>query len=149
MRYSTVYGPRPGSSGFANVRAVFFNQIRQQQPLTIYGDGKQTRDFVYVGDIVRANILAAAQPAAVGEVCNIGTGRETNVNQMASIIDRISGKKNPVVYADARAGEVRQSRANIEKAKRVLGYSQETYLEEGVRLTWQEEMGNSAKGDGK
>ena len=148
LRYFNAYGPRQGSSGYANVIAIFFSRIRDGKPLTIFGDGEQTRDFVFVEDIVKANILAATQPAAVGEIFNIATGQESSVNQIVSIINQISGQENEVIYADSRAGEVKHSRANIEKAQRVLGYNPEINLQEGLPLTWKEEMTErSGKGE--
>ena len=146
LRYFNAYGPRQGSSGYANVIAIFFQRIREGKPLTIYGDGEQTRDFVFVTDIVKANILAATQPAAVGEIFNIATGKEDDVNHLVSIINQISGKENEVIYADSRAGEVKHSRANIVKARRILSYNPEINLEQGLPLTWQEEMAKSSKG---
>jgi len=140
LRYFNAYGPRQGSSGYANVIAIFFQRIRDGKPFTIFGDGEQTRDFVFVENIVNANILAATQPAAVGEIFNIAMGQESSVNQLVSIINQISGRENEVTYADSRAGEVRHSRANIEKAQRVLGYYPEINLQEGLPLTWKEEM---------
>jgi len=148
LRYFNAYGPRQGSSGYANVIAIFFSRIRDGKPLTIFGDGEQTRDFVFVEDIVKANILAATQPAAAGEIFNIATGQESSVNQIVSIINQISGQENKVIYADSRAGEVKHSRANIEKAQRVLGYNPEINLQEGLPLTWKEEMTErSGKGE--
>ncbi len=141
VRYFNVYGPRQGTSGYANVIAIFFQRIREGKPLTIYGDGKQTRDFVFVEDVVRANILAAVHPAAVGQIFNIATGQEADINQMVSFINEISGRENKVIHAEPRAGEVRHSRANIEKARKVLGYSPEVDFKEGLSLTWKEEMG--------
>ncbi len=140
LRYFNAYGPRQGSSGYPNVIAVFFNRIKAGKPLTIFGDGKQTRDFIFVEDIVTANILAATQPAAVGEIFNIATGKTNSVEQIASLIKQISAKESPVVYAELRAGEVRHSQANIEKAQRMLGYNPEIELKKGLLLTWQEEM---------
>ncbi|MFC1989487.1 SDR family oxidoreductase [Chloroflexota bacterium] len=140
LRYFNAYGPRQGSSGYANVIAIFFGKIREGKPLTVFGDGEQTRDFVYVGDIAKANTLAATNQAAVGEVFHIATGQESSVNQMVDIIDQVSGRKNEVIHADFRVGEVKHSRANIEKAQGVLGYSPEVSLREGLPLTWQEEM---------
>ncbi len=140
LRYFNAYGPRQGSSGYPNVIAAFFNRIKTGKPLTIFGDGKQTRDFIFVEDIVTANILAATQPAAVGEIFNIATGKTNSVEQIASLIKQISAKESPIVYAEPRAGEVRHSRANIEKAQRMLGYKPEIDLKEGLLLTWQEEM---------
>jgi len=140
LRYFNAYGPRQRSSAYPNVIAIFFDRIREGKPLTIFGDGKQTRDFVFVEDIVKANILAATQPAAVGEIFNIATGQESEVNQLVSIINQISGQQHKVVYADSRAGEVRHSRGNIDKARKLLGYSPKTNLQEGLPLTWKEEM---------
>ncbi|MDD4877042.1 MAG: SDR family oxidoreductase [Dehalococcoidales bacterium] len=148
LRYFNAYGPRQGSSAYPNVIAIFSRRIKEGKPFTIYGDGEQTRDFLFVGDIVRANILAATHPAAVGEIFNIATGQENSVNQLVSIINQISGKQNKVIYADLRAGEVRHSRANIEKAQKILGYNPETSIKEGLLLTWKEEIaGRNAKGE--
>jgi UDP-glucose 4-epimerase len=140
LRYFNAYGPRQGTSGYANVIAIFFQRIREGKPLTTYGDGEQTRDFVYVGDIVRANILAAISPRAVGEIFNIGTGQAASVNQLISIISELSGRKQAVIRAAPRAGEVKHSRANIDKASRLLGYEPETDIRRGLSLTWQSEM---------
>ncbi len=140
LRYFNAYGPRQGGSRYPNVIALFFQRIREGKPLTIFGDGKQTRDFIFVDDIVKANILAATHPTAVGEIFNIATGRENDVNKIVTIINRLSSQKNRVIYTDSRAGEVKHSRANIEKARRILGYNPEINLEEGLPLTWQAEM---------
>lgn len=140
LRYFNVYGPRQESSEYANVILIFLNRIKDGKPLTIFGDGNQTRDFVFVEDVVEANIRAATQPAAVGEIFNIATGSENSVKQLISILNELSGKENPIIHAEPRAGEVRHSRANIEKAQRILGYNPETNLKEGLLLTWKEEM---------
>ncbi len=86
-----------------------------------------------------ANILAATNPAAVGELFNIGTGERNSGEQLAAFIKQVSGRESTVTYAAARAGEVRHSRANIEKARKLLGYNPETNLKEGLLLTWNEE----------
>jgi len=138
LRYFNVYGPRQDTSEYANVILTFFRGIREGKSLTIFGDSKQTRDFVFVEDVVKANILAATQPAAVGKVFNIATGQDTSIEQLVTIVGQISGRESPVIYADPRAGEVRYSRANIDKARRLLGYSPETNLKEGLLLTWSE-----------
>lgn len=140
LRYFNAYGPRQGTSGYANVIAIFFQRIREGKPFTVFGDGEQTRDFVFVGDIATANMLAATHPAAVGEIFNIATGQGSSVNQLVKIINKLSRQENRVIYADPRAGEVKHSRANIEKARRILGYQPRVNLEEGLRLTWEEEM---------
>lgn len=139
LRYFNAFGPRQKSSRAANVISVFFSRIREGKPLTIYGDGTQTRDFVSTRDIIQANVLAATQPAAVGEVFNVATGQEYDLNFIIKIINRISGKENKVNYTTPRAGEVQHSRANIEKICRVLGYRPQTDIERDLQQTWQEE----------
>jgi len=136
LRYFNVYGPRQDTSEYANVILTFFRRIREGKPLTIFGDGKQTRDFVFVEDVVSANILAATQPAAVGEVFNIATGQDTSIEQLITIVGQISGRESPVIYADPRAGEVRDSRANIEKARRLLDYSPRTEFKAGLKKVY-------------
>ena len=139
LRYFNVYGPRQGSSEYANVIPIFIGRIKDGKPLTIFGDGKQTRDFVFVEDVVTANILAATQPAAIGQVFHIATGKGNSIEELVSILNEISARENPVIHADARAGEVRHSRANIEKAQKMLGYNPQTDFKEGLLLTWNEE----------
>ena len=138
LRYFNVYGSRQGNSEYANVISIFLGRIKDGKPLTIFGDGKQTRDFVFVEDVVEANILAATQPAAAGEIFNIATGTENSIEQLTNIIKQISHNESSIVYADPRVGEVRYNRANIEKARRMLGYNPKTDLKEGLLLTWEE-----------
>lgn len=148
LRYFNVYGPRQESSEYANAISIFLSRIKDGKPLTIFGDGKQTRDFVFIEDVVNANILAATQPAAVGEIFNIATGQENSIEQLTAIIKQVSASESSVIYADPRAGEVRYSRANIEKARKMLGYKPETDLRKGLLLTWKEEMTErSCKGE--
>jgi UDP-glucose 4-epimerase len=140
LRYFNVYGPRQDTSEYANAISIFSRKIQEDQPITIFGDGKQTRDFIFVEDIVDANILAATQPAAAGEIFNIATGKATSIEDLVKGIEEVSGKKAIINYAPARAGEVKHSRANIEKAKRILGFSPETSLKDGLTLTLKEEI---------
>ena len=140
LRYFNIYGSRQGENECANVISIFINKIKEGKPLTVYGDGNQTRDFVFVEDIVQANLLAATQPAAVGEIFNIGTGIGSNLKELIGILDELSGRKNPVIYTDPRTGEVKHSRANIEKARKMLGYNPKTTFKEGLPLTWKGEM---------
>jgi UDP-glucose 4-epimerase len=137
VRYFNIYGPRQDTSEYANAVSIFLGRTRERKPLTIYGDGEQTRDFVFVQDVVTANILAATRSAAVGEVFNIATGVATSINKITEIIRQVSGRESQIVYADPRAGEVRHSRATIEKAQKLLGYNPKTELNEGLLLTWQ------------
>jgi UDP-glucose 4-epimerase len=140
LRYFNVYGPRHDTSEYASVISIFLSRVKDGKPLTIFGDGKQTRDFVFVKDVVEANILAATHPATVGEIFNIGTGQENSIEQLTTIIGQISGRTSSVIYADPRRGEIRHSQANIEKARKMLGYNPETNLRDGLVLTWNEDM---------
>jgi UDP-glucose 4-epimerase len=136
LRYFNVYGPRQGGSAYPNVIAVFFRKIKEGESLTVFGDGTQTRDFVFVGDIVRANIMAATHPAAIGQVFNIASGRENSVNHLVDLIPKITGHSGDVVHAEPRVGEVLRSLASIAKVQKTLGYEPATDLEKGLRLTW-------------
>ena len=138
VRYFNVYGPRQDSSEYANAISIFLGRTKDGTPLTIFGDGKQTRDFIFIEDVVTANILAATRPAAVGEIFNIAHGQATGINQLTAIIRQVSGRESPVIHADPRPGEVRHSRANIDKARKLLGYSPKTNLNDGLLLTWKE-----------
>jgi UDP-glucose 4-epimerase len=140
VRYFNIYGPRQDTSEYANAVSIFLGKTKLGETLTIYGDGEQTRDFVYIQDVVTANILAATQPAAVGEIFNIATGIATSINQVTRIIREVSGRESQIIYTDPRAGEVRHSRATIEKAQKLLGYRPTIDLEEGLRITWQSVM---------
>jgi len=136
VRYFNVYGPRQDTSEYANAISIFLGKTRDRKPLTIFGDGKQTRDFIFVGDVVAANILAATHPAAVGQIFNIADGQSYSIEQLVGFIKNASGREVPVSYAEPRAGEVRHSQADISKAKTLLGYSPQTKFEEGLSLTW-------------
>jgi UDP-glucose 4-epimerase len=138
VRYFNIYGPRQDTSEYANAVSIFLGKFKKKQPITIYGDGEQTRDFLFIQDVVAANVLAATHPKALGQTFNIATGEATSINTVADIIDNISGYKNERIYAPPRAGEVRHSRATIEKAQKMLRYNPTKTLEEGLRLTWQE-----------
>ena len=138
VRYFNAYGPRQDTSEYANAVSIFLSRTREGKPLTIFSDGEQTRDFIFIDDIVNANILAATHPAAAGEVFNISTGVVHSINQLVKIIGEITGREIPFSHAAPRAGEVRHSRANIEKASKLLGYSPETDLRQGLLKTWQE-----------
>jgi len=145
VRYFNAYGPRQGTSEYANAISIFLDKFRKEEPITVFGDGEQTRDFVFVEDLVTANILAATQPTATGEIFNIGTGKATSINQLINIIKQISGWEVPITYTSFRAGEVRDSRASIEKARKLLGYEPQTSLKEGLLLAWEEIIKESEK----
>ncbi len=141
LRFANVFGPRQDPHGEAGVVAIFCQRLIAGTPLTVYGDGGQTRDYVYVGDVARAHVLAAngaVMPAArVDERgINIGTGRETSVIELATVLMRAAGRSAPLQHAPARAGEQRRSVVSIEKAGRVLGWTPEVTLEDGLAKTF-------------
>ena len=141
LRYSNVYGPRQDPHGEAGVVAIFCNRLIDGTPFTIFGDGEQTRDYVFVGDVVRANLLAAEMPlepmpASLDErAFNVGTGTETSVNQLARTLMRAAGREVAVNYADARPGEVMRSCLDT-SALRARGWRPATTLEQGLELTF-------------
>jgi len=138
VRYFNIYGSRQDTSEYANAISIFLDRIRKGKSIAIFGDGEQTRDFVFIADVVTANILAATSPAAVGNTFNVATGEATTINHITQIIKEITGQETQINYTTARAGEVRHSRANIEKARKLLGYSPQTNLKEGLFQTWTE-----------
>jgi len=143
LRYSNVFGPRQDPHGEAGVVAIFGNRLRQRKPLTIYGDGEQTRDYVYVGDVARANVLAAdaALPALDGTIdaraFNIGTGVETSVNALARAMIAASGVEVPVEHAPARGGELLANALTADKAARTLGWTPAVTLAGGLKSTYE------------
>jgi UDP-glucose 4-epimerase len=133
LRYSNVYGPRQDPHGEAGVVAIFCQRLLAGEIPTVFGDGKQTRDYVFVGDVVRAN-LAALTSDFVGAV-NIGTGVETDVNELCEHLRVLCGCPHQPKHAPARAGEQLRSVVAIDRAREVLGWRPEVTLEEGLRRT--------------
>jgi UDP-glucose 4-epimerase len=135
LRYGNVYGPRQDPLGEAGVVAIFCGRLREHQPPTVNGDGTQTRDYVYVGDVVAANLAAAAHPDVRGEF-NIGTGRESSVLDIVNVLREISGADwfQPQL-APLPPGEVPRSCLDISAARERLGWEPTVELLEGLRLT--------------
>lgn len=133
FRYANVYGPRQDPHGEAGVVAIFSNNLLARQPSLIFGPGKQTRDFVYVKDVARANGLALKK--GHNQIINIGMGREISVNRLYADMNAIVGNRTPVRHKPARAGELNRSVVNIAKAKRVLGWAPKTSLRDGLKAT--------------
>jgi UDP-glucose 4-epimerase len=131
LRFANVYGPRQGSSGEACVVSLFCANGIQGNPLTIYGDGKQTRDYVYVDDCVAA-FLAAADHGKAG-IWNIGTGTEVNVLELAELVVRLTRSGSQPVFAQARMGELSRSALAWERAAQDLGWRPATSLADGVQ----------------
>jgi UDP-glucose 4-epimerase len=133
MRYANVYGPRQDPHGEAGVVAIFCGRILEDRPVTIYGDGNQTRDYVFVADVVRANVAAVA--SAVSGAFNIGTGIETNVNQLYAALARIAGTSRAPEYGPARPGEQMRSVILPARAEKELGWRPQVELSEGLAQT--------------
>jgi UDP-glucose 4-epimerase len=134
LRFANVYGPRQEASLEGGVVAIFLERLAAGQDTTIFGDGKQTRDFIYVGDVVRG-VLAAADHA--GGIYNIGTGIETSVNELHAVCRRVTGIDREPDYAEARPGDIERSVIDPALAGRELGWRAEQSLESGLRLTWE------------
>lgn len=128
LRYFNTYGPRQSLTPYVGVMTIFINRLLHGQAPVIFGDGEQCRDFVYVGDIVRANLLAM-QHGVDGQVFNIGSGRGTTVNALAALLCRRLQPGMAPVYAPAQPGELRNSVADISKAQALLGYKPRGDLE--------------------
>jgi len=138
LRYFNVFGPRQDpSSPYSGVLSVFSAALLEGTEPTVYGDGEQSRDFVYVGDVVEANLLAAESRRAHGHVFNVGTGNRCTLNQTLAILAKITGRSSGAKYAPARAGDIRDSQADISLAREVLGYHQRFGFEEGLKRTWE------------
>ena len=135
LRYGNVYGPRQDPLGEAGVIAIFCGRLMDGGRPTIYGDGRQTRDYVFVGDIVDANLAAAAR-RAVGGAVNIGTGRETSVLDVVAILQQEGGRDDfEPAFAEARLGEVERSCLDVTRARDELGWEAKTALAAGMRAT--------------
>ena len=139
LRYFNVFGPRqtPGSA-CAAVVPNFLQAAREQRPAQVFGDGRQTRDFIYVDNVVDANVLAATLPAASvnGWVVNVGAGRRTSLLDLIEAIGGVVGRPLDYTTYPARAGDVRDSLASIDRARHVLGFESRVSLEEGLCRTW-------------
>jgi UDP-glucose 4-epimerase len=133
LRYANVYGPRQNPHGEAGVVAIFCQRLVNGQSCTIFGDGKQTRDFVYGPDVALANYLAFEKDI-VGPV-NIGTGVETDVNTLYRLLAEAAGSKESAVHAPGKPGEQRRSVIDNALAKRTLGWSPTVGIEQGLRQT--------------
>jgi len=133
LRLGNVFGPRQDPHGEAGVVAIFLGRLRDGEICQIFGDGKQERDYVYVGDVVQASLAAAE---VEGGVFNIGTGRATSVLELYDLCRKVAGSVLAAEHAPARTGELQRSVLDVGKAERELGWRPETSLEEGLRRTW-------------
>ena len=135
LRFFNVYGPRQDpSSPYSGVISIFADRAKAGKPLTIYGDGSQTRDFVYVADVVRA-LVAAVDDGNSRKVANVGTGGEISVLELAMTIVELCGKGSTISHAPARAGEILKSRARVDRLRDAFGVVAQTKLVDGLRRT--------------
>jgi UDP-glucose 4-epimerase len=135
LRYGNVYGPRQDPHGEAGVVAIFFKRFLSGEQPRIFGDGKQTRDYVYAVDVVRATLAAAGRD---GGVYNVGTGRETSVVELFDLCRQVAGKEDvEPEFAPPRPGELQRSVLDVNRAVDDLGWRPEHSLEEGLRETWE------------
>ena len=142
LRYANVYGPRQDPHGEAGVVAIFCGRLLDGKPLTVFGDGLQTRDYVYVGDVVDATWRAATRPLPpIGlldaRAFNVGTGIATDVLTLATVLSRVAGVSTPIEHAPERPGEQRTSYLDITKIGAALGWRPQVTLEEGLRKSYE------------
>ena len=138
LRYFNVYGPRQDpSSPYSGVISIFMNKAVENQSPIIYGDGNQSRDFIYVTDVVAANLLAATSTSANGETINIGTASSVRINQLWEMICKMAGSTVKPQHQPARAGDIYASVASAERAQKLLGFNIGYPFEKGLALTYQ------------
>jgi len=133
LRYGNVYGPRQDPHGEAGVVAIFLGALVRGEQAKIFGDGLQTRDYVYVGDVARATTSTLGQDSGV---FNVGTGRETSVVELYELCARVAGSDAPAEHAPARLGELQRSFLDPTRAADSLGFAAMVGLEDGLRATW-------------
>lgn len=154
LRYANVYGPRQDPHGEAGVVAIFCGRVLDGRPVTIFGDGRQTRDYVFVKDVARANLAAArAKLPPPGRLdaraFNVGTGIETSVTELAAALGAATGRPVTAEHAPARPGEQLRSSVTIDKAASALGWQPRTGLAEGLAETYSWFAGRRAPGAGR
>ena len=136
LRYFNVFGPRQDpNSQYAAVIPKFIQLAKDDKKLTVFGDGEQTRDFTFVKDVVQANLRAAVDTASNGEVFNIARQERISLNELAKMVFHQLGKKGEMDYQPERAGDIKHSLADINKAKTLLGYRSMYTIEQGIKAT--------------
>jgi nucleoside-diphosphate-sugar epimerase len=143
LRYFNVFGPRQDpSSPYSGVLSRFIGAMLDGVPPVVFGDGEQSRDFTYVANAVQATLLASEAQGVSGMVFNVGTGRRYTLNQTLQLLQAIAEKPVQAQYAPPREGDIRHSQADIELARKRLGYQPQVGFEEGLRRTWEWYRGN-------
>jgi UDP-glucose 4-epimerase len=134
LRYFNVFGPRQDpKSPYSGVISIFVDRILAGKPITFFGDGSQTRDFVYIANVVDANLLAATTPGVSGRVFNVACGRSITLLELGSLIERAAARNVERVFAEPRAGDIEHSLADITRARNELGYEPKVDVETGLR----------------
>jgi UDP-glucose 4-epimerase len=136
LRYFNVYGPAQRYDAYGNVIPIFADRLLHRQPLTIYGDGEQTRDFVNVRDVAAANCLAAFTPEVAGAF-NIASETQITINRLAALMQNVAGIHPGVEYAAPRKGDVRHSLADVTAAKEGFGYLTTVPIDAGLAAYWE------------
>lgn len=131
LRYFNVYGPRQSGGDYSGVISIFKEQAENDEPLTVEGDGDQTRDFVYIDDIVHANLLAA-ETDHVGAAYNVGTGTTVTIRELAEQIRDVSGSNSEIKHVEEREGDIERSQADIGRIRNRMGYEPTVSLSEGL-----------------
>ena len=138
VRYFNVFGPRQDpTSQYSGVLSRFMLAVIQGEPPIVYGDGEQSRDFTYVDNVVDETLRACEASGASGKVFNGGTGARITLNEVLKLLEKIAGKKIQAKYEPARAGDIRDSQADISLARKVLSYEPRVFFEEGLKRTWE------------
>lgn len=140
LRYFNVYGPRQSKNEYSGVITIFVDRLMRNEPIVIYGDGKQVRDFVNIRDIVTANMLAMGSHKAVGETINIGTGTQTSILDLAQMVKKVVDKENAqIIFSKERLGEIKRSISTTNKSSELLGFVPNTTLTSGLAefINWQ------------
>ena len=134
LRYFNVYGPGQVAGDYSGVISAFIDQALAGNDITVHGTGEQTRDFVYVDDIIQANCKAASTPE-IGQSYNIGSGESVTIRELAELIRNITDSSSDIIHTEPRDGDINQSKADISKAKSKLGYEPTVSLREGLKRT--------------
>jgi len=132
LRYFNVYGPRTGPNPYSAVVDTFVEQASADEPITVHGNGTQTRDFVHVDDVVQANVLAATTDA-VGRAYNVGTGQSVSIRELAELIRESADAESVITHTEGRAGDIDHSEADLDRAREHLDYEPTITLQSGIR----------------
>ena len=135
LRFFNVYGPKQISTSYGFVIGIFIKQALENKPITIYGDGKQTRDFTFIKDNITATILCADNNSTNGEIVNIGTGKRTTILQLAEIIKKICNSRSTIKFIPERRLDIVHRCADITRMKKLIGFTPKYSLAQGLRET--------------